>query len=133
MNIKTIPRSEFDRLRPLRSALESLMGEQVEWFSNRSGNLLGTVAKGEGVAGWNYAILKRDKKGDPHVRKVMSNLFSLDDARVDVLLAMAGIEKADCRQSFALNPDGQHGRQSMALFTSGKILALGLGTGAVVP
>ena len=133
MNIKTIPRSEFDRLRPLRSALESLMGEQVEWFSNRSGNLLGTVAKGEGVAGWNYAILKRDKKGGPHVRKVMSNLFSLNDARVDVLLSMAGIEKVDCRQSFALNPDGRYGRQSKASSKSGRMSALGMGTGAVVP
>jgi len=133
MSIRTIARSEFDRLQPLRSALESLMGEQIEWFSNRSGSLFGTVAKGEGVAGWNYAILKRDKKGDPRVRKVMSNFFSLDDARVDVLLSMAGIEKADCRQSFALNPDGRYGRQSTALFTSGKMSALGMGTGAVVP
>ena len=91
MNIKTIPRSEFDRLLPHNPALRNLMAEQVEWFSNRSGNLLGSIAEGERVAGWNYVILKRDKKGDFHIRKVMSNFFNLKAARVDLLLSMAGI------------------------------------------
>ena len=71
------------------------MVEQVEWFSNRSGNLLGAIARGEGVAGWNYAVLKRDKKGDFHVRKVMNNFFSSKAAGVDLLLSMADIEKID--------------------------------------
>jgi hypothetical protein len=96
MSIKTIPRSEFDRFQPLHFALEGLMGEQIEWFSNQSDTLLGIVAQGKGVANWNYAILKQDAKGDFHVRKVMSNLFSLEAARVDLLLWMAGIEKIDC-------------------------------------
>ncbi len=71
------------------------MGEQVEWFSNRSGDVLGFVARGEGAAGWNHAILKRDKEGEFRVRKVMGNFFSLKDARVDLLLLMAGVEKFD--------------------------------------
>jgi len=95
MTIKTIPRSEFDRLLPHNPALETLMVEQVEWFSNRSGNVLGAIAKGESVAGWNYAILKRDKKGDFHVRKVMNNFFNRNAARVDLLLWMTDIEKLD--------------------------------------
>jgi len=95
MRIKTIPRSEFDRLLPQNPALENLMVVEVEWFSNRSGNMLGTIAKGESVAGWNYAILKRDKNGDSHVRKVMNNFFSLKAARVDLLFSMTGIEKFD--------------------------------------
>ncbi len=71
------------------------MVEEVEWFSNRSGNPLGAVAKGHGVAGWNYAILKRDRKGDFRVRKVMSNFFNLKAAKTDLVLSMAGIEKID--------------------------------------
>ena len=59
MSIKTIRRSEFDRLVPYNPALEGWMVEQVEWFSNRSGIMLGAIARGEGVAGWNYAVLKR--------------------------------------------------------------------------
>jgi hypothetical protein len=91
MNIKTISRSEFDRLLAHNPGLKNLMVEPVEWFSNRSGNLLGSIAEGERVAGCNYAILKRDKNGDFHIRKMMSNCFNLKAARVDLLHSMAGI------------------------------------------
>jgi len=125
MSIRAIPRSEFDRLLPQNPAVESLVGKEVEWFSNRSGNLLGAVAKGEGVAGWNYAILKRDHKGDPHVRKVMDNFFSLKAAKVDLLLSMAGIESANRETAdfrlpsmpaelTALNHDRRKGQRSKA-------------------
>jgi hypothetical protein len=102
MRIKTIPRFEFERLVPHNLALENFMVNQVEWFSNRSGNLLGTIAKGKGEAGWNYAVLKQDTKGDFHVRKVMSNFFDVKVARVDLSLSMAGIEKIDCANLPAL-------------------------------
>jgi len=93
MSIKTIPRPEFDWLVPQNSVLESWMVEQVEWFSDTSGKSLGAIAKGKGVAGWNYVILERDQKGIFQVRRVMSNFFSLEVARVDLLLWMAGSEK----------------------------------------
>ena len=69
------------------------MVEQVEWFSDTSATLLGAIAKGKGVAGWNYVILERDQKGSFRVRRVMSNFFSLEAAGVDLLLWMAGSEK----------------------------------------
>lgn len=71
------------------------MGEEVEWFSDRLGNLLGAVAKGVGVAGWNYAVLKRDSKGDLHVCKLMNSFFGLKHARVDLLLSMAGFTELE--------------------------------------
>jgi hypothetical protein len=131
MRIKAIPRSEFDRLLPQNPAVESLVGEEVEWFSNRSGSLLGAVAKGEGVAGWNYAILKWDQKGILHVRKVMNNFFSLKAARVDLLMSMAKIESANRiaadfwlpsmpAELFASNPDRRLG-QSEASSRSGNV------------
>jgi hypothetical protein len=95
LTIKTIPRFEFDRLLPHNPALESLMVEQVEWCSAGSGTMLGAIAKGEGVAGWNYVILERNKKGDFHIRKVMDNFFNLKAARVDLWLWMTVIEKSD--------------------------------------
>jgi hypothetical protein len=93
MSIKTIPRSEFDRLVPHNPVLENWMVEQVELFSDTSGKSLGAIAKGKGLATWNYVILKRDQKGIFQVRRVMSDLFSLEVARVDLLLWMAGSEK----------------------------------------
>ena len=91
MTIKSISRSEFDECLPHYPALENLMVDPVEWFSNRSGSMLAAIAKGEGAAGWNYAILKRDKKGDFHVRKVMNNFFNLNAAKVDLILSMTSI------------------------------------------
>ena len=89
MIIKTIPRPEYDRFLAHIPALKNLMVEQVEWFSNRSGNLLGTIGEGECLAGWSCAILKRDKKGDFHIRTVISNFFNVKAARADLLLSMA--------------------------------------------
>ena len=134
MSISAISRSEFDRLLPQNSEVEHLMVERVEWFSNRLGNLLGTIARGESVAGWNNVILKRDKKGHPHVRKVMSNFFSSKAARVDLLLSMAEIEKIDCAHQdaanfglssmpaelFAADDAREHGQQSEARSRSGR-------------
>ena len=97
MIIRTIPRLEFDRLLPHNSIIEHLMVQQVGWFANPSGNLLGTIAKGKSVAGWNYVILKRNKEGDFHVHKVMDNFFSQKAAKDDLLISMAemAIEQPD--------------------------------------
>jgi hypothetical protein len=132
MRIRAIPRYQFDRLLPHHFALESLMGEEVEWFSNQSGNMLGAVARGEGVAGWNYVILKRDKQGDLHFRKVMSNFFSLRAAKVDLLLSMAEIESANQEAAIfslasipaelsELNQDRHNDQRSEVCFRSGTI------------
>jgi hypothetical protein len=49
---KAVPRSGFDRLFHPKSSLESLTVERVEWFSNQSGDLLGTIARGRHFAAW---------------------------------------------------------------------------------
>jgi len=127
MSFRAIPRSEFDRLLPLNSFLENMMVEQVEWFSSKSGRLLGAVAKGGGYSDWNYVILKQDRKGDFHVRKVTGNFFSPRAARVDLLLSMATFGDSDSvnrvltgsqrpsrpAELAGQNPDGRSGRESM--------------------
>ncbi len=135
MNLKTIPRSEFDRLVPYNPALESWMVEQVEWFSNSSGTMLGTIARGERSAGWNYVILKRDGKGYLCVRKVMSNFFNLKSARVDLFLSLAEIEKNEragregenlglspiLLELLGLNPDRRPSQPTKASSRSGRM------------
>ena len=69
------------------------MVEQVEWFSDTSGESLGAIAEGKGVAGWNYVILERNRRGTFHVRKVMTSFYNSEVARVDLLLCMQGSEK----------------------------------------
>jgi len=101
MSARTISCAEFDQLLPQHSALESLLVDEVAWFANRSGNLLGVIARGEGASGWNYVVLKRDKNADYGVRKVMGDFFNLRAARVDLLLQMAEIQKSGRAESLA--------------------------------
>lgn len=94
MPVKRIPREQFNQLQPLQQVLESLTGEEVEWFAAKPGDLLGTVAKGKGKAGWNYVVLKRKKTGGIKVCHVEANFFSRNAARIDLLLTMATAAKS---------------------------------------
>ena len=71
------------------------MAWQTEWFANKAGTTIGTLAVGKANEGWNYAVLWRDKTGDFRVYKRGGDAFSLDDARAEFLLEMAAAEKSE--------------------------------------
>ena len=90
MIVKDIGRAEFiDRL-SLHSDLEHFIGKEVEWFSNTTGNIIGTIALGNKSRGWNYVILKRNQMGKFHVCKVVCDFYDHAAARVDFMLAIVG-------------------------------------------
>ena len=89
MAVKDVSRAEFNRLLPLHSTLEHLIGKEVEWFSDKTGNILATIALGDSNRGWNYVILKRNQMGKFHVCDVGCNFYSHAAARVDLMIAMA--------------------------------------------
>ena len=93
MLFESIRREKFDQFLPPDLGLESLMKWQVEWFANKMGTVIGTLAVGKADKGWNYAVLGRDKTGDFRVYKLGGDAFSLDDARTEFLLEMAVAEK----------------------------------------
>jgi len=95
VSFEGIRKEKFDRFRPPYLGLESLMAWQIEWFANRAGTTIGTLAVGEADEGWNYVVLGRDKTGDFRVYKRGGDLFSLDDARAEFLLDMAAAEKSE--------------------------------------
>ena len=103
VNNRSISRAEFDGLLPRGPVLENLMAKQVEWFSNPSGSLLGSIGEGERTTSWKYAILKQGRDGNFHVHKVMNSFLSLNAARVDLLISMAetAIDQPDLRIPFA--------------------------------
>jgi hypothetical protein len=90
---KSIRREKFDQFLPPDLGSENLMNWQVEWFANKTGTVIGTLAIGKANKGWNYAVLGRDKTGDFRVHKLGGDAFSLDDARAEFLLEMAVVEK----------------------------------------
>ena len=70
------------------------MTEQVEWFANTVGNIIGTIA-GKTDKGWNYAVLKGDRRGDFRVCNLGGDSFSFTAARAGFLLDLEAAEKAE--------------------------------------
>ena len=90
MIIKNIGRPEFIRGLSLHSDLERFIGKEVEWFSNKTGNILGTIALGDSSRGWNYVILRRNQMGRFHVCDVVCDFYNHATAKVDFMFAMVG-------------------------------------------
>ncbi len=70
------------------------MVNQVEWFTNKVGNIIGTIA-GKEDDGWNYAVLKEDRRGNFRVCNLGGDSFSLEAARSRFLLDMKAAEKTE--------------------------------------
>jgi hypothetical protein len=89
MAINGVDRAEFIHLLSLQTDLESFVGKEVEWFSNKAGNVIGTIALGDGTRGWNYVVLRRETTGKFHACNVACNFYNHAAARVDCMYAMA--------------------------------------------
>jgi hypothetical protein len=91
MVAKNIGRAEFIRRLLLHRDLERFIGKEVEWFSNRTGNIIGTIALGDANRGWNSVIFKRNQTGKFHVCNVVCDFYSRAAARVDFMFAAASV------------------------------------------
>jgi hypothetical protein len=94
VSFESIRREKFDQFLPPPLGLDSLMVWQVEWFANKAGTTIGTLAAGKMNEGWNYAVLKRDAAGNFQVYKLGVDAFSLDDARSDFMNEMTAAENS---------------------------------------
>ena len=92
MAINRISRANFNRFLSQPRVLESLMGEQIEWFGNPARNLIGTIARNKVGRSWNYAILRQTQPGHFDVCDVGENFYSLRQTGVQFRYAMAGAE-----------------------------------------
>lgn len=92
MAFETIGREDFDRFLPPQLVLETLRMEQVEWFANPAGNIIGTIA-GKVENGWKYAVLARDRRGDFRVCNLGGDSYNLAAARSRCLIDMRVAEK----------------------------------------
>lgn len=63
-SFESIRKERFDQFRPPPLGLESLMAWQIEWFANKAGTTIGTLAKGKVTTGWDYAVLEREQTGN---------------------------------------------------------------------
>jgi hypothetical protein len=70
------------------------MTEQIDWFANTAGNIIGTIA-GKMDEGWNYAVLKGDRRGNYRVCNLGGDTFSFEAARSRFLQDMEAAEKTE--------------------------------------
>ena len=90
MAIKRIGKMEFNQLLPSHGVLEDLIGGEVEWLADDSGNTIGTLAHDKWKQTWNFAILRRNKIGAFLLDNLKGNFFEQAIAKVDCLQTMAG-------------------------------------------
>jgi hypothetical protein len=95
MSIKNISRWEFEQLLPERSAIEATIGEQVEWWAQKAGRFIGTIAKGIAEPGWRYILLVRDEGGRFRICRLRGGIESLPAATQQLLTVMETTDAED--------------------------------------
>jgi len=94
MSFENIRREEFDGFLLPHLVLGRLMVQQVEWFGNKAGNIIGTIA-GTTEDGWSYAVLKGDRKGNFRVCNLGGDSYNLNAARSRFLVDTDATEKTE--------------------------------------
>ena len=61
--INPISRRQFDAFEPARVAIGSLVWEEIEWFADEAGNVIGVLTYDVKDDDWGYAVLGRDRNG----------------------------------------------------------------------
>jgi len=88
LSLKNISNCQFNQFLPAGNQLGTVIGKEIEWFADDPENEIGTIAFNTSDRGWNYAILRRDWKGDFQVYDLKAKFQSFPEARADFLLAM---------------------------------------------
>ena len=93
--INSTVRQAFHKLLPSNADSETAVGEEVEWFADVAETIIGTIGFDRNNMGWNYAILKRDNRGDFRISERQGNLPNCHTARVALLHRMVGAEAVE--------------------------------------
>lgn len=63
MAIRSLSRKKFDTNKPSRSPILEQTIEEVEWFADDGGNVIGVLARDRTDKDWSIAVLGRDERG----------------------------------------------------------------------
>jgi hypothetical protein len=92
MAIRAVSRGEFDRFLPTRLPIGGLAIEEVEWFADDQGIVIGVITRISRDPDWSIAVLGRDtKRGTFRAFDADASFARLDTAR---LLLFAKMEMA---------------------------------------
>src|SRR5215217_792816 len=92
MPIRAVSQQEFDRFQPTRIPVSGLTIEEVEWFADDEGIVIGVITRIASDPDWSIAVLGRDtRRGTFRAFDADANFRRLDTAR---LLLFAKMEMA---------------------------------------
>jgi hypothetical protein len=91
MAIRSVSRDEFDKFKPARSPILEMTIEEVEWFADDGGIVIGVLARDRADDDWSAAILGRDERGQFRAIDMAVSVKTRDEART---LLNAKMEKA---------------------------------------
>jgi hypothetical protein len=91
-HLRMISRNEFDKLFPNRPALESFTGDLVEWFANEANNTLGAIDHEQETGTWSYVVIKRNQEGVLLVSELNENIVSRPAAEAELFRKMEAAE-----------------------------------------
>ena len=66
---------------------------EAEWFSDRVGNIIGTIAEGTTKTNWGYAVLRRDDRGMDRFWDIETRIDSCESARIQIVQVMEATQK----------------------------------------
>jgi hypothetical protein len=92
MAIRAVSRKEFDGFQPTRLPIADLRCEEVEWFADDDGIVIGVITRDSSDRDWSIAVLGRDtRRGTFRAFDADVSFRRLDIAR---LLLVAKMEMA---------------------------------------
>jgi hypothetical protein len=95
--INRMDREAFQQLLRGNVNSEIAVGEEVEWFTDLTETVCGTVGVSK-KKGWGFAIMKPDRTANFRVCKRQGNFSTRLIARLELLRQMAGAEEAEAKQ-----------------------------------
>jgi hypothetical protein len=98
--IRAVSRKEFDRFHPTRISVADLPIEEIEWFAEDDGIVIGVITRIAGDRDWSIAVLGRDTTRGPfRAFDADANCGKLETAR-RLLLAKMAMALASGRKVF---------------------------------
>lgn len=89
--VRSLLRSEFEALDPFRAPIAALMAQELEWFADSRGNVLGVLIRDKVDNDFLWVMLGRDEKARFRCVNVGKTFASREDARMNLIECIAGV------------------------------------------
>ncbi len=88
--INPISRPQFDAFEPARMPIGGVIWDEIEWFADEAGNVIGVLTYDSKDDDWGYAVLGRDSNG---VFRAIENDVSIERKDVARTRLVAEMER----------------------------------------